>query len=86
MPTKLDHLRQFEEETIDNIDALKPEFIHDWEDEFDDIHEAYDEQGRGEAESQALQELVRREYPDIDDGELVYLMDTLADLWNISMH
>jgi hypothetical protein len=44
---------------LDRIDDLKCEYVWDWEDEFDDIHEAYEEQGRGQAEYQAIEEYVR---------------------------
>jgi hypothetical protein len=67
------------------IDDLKLAFVDsDWEDEFDDYDEAYEEQGRGQAESQAVQELIKREYPDISDDKLVEMMDFLADAWCIS--
>lgn len=82
---KIDHLATFETETVEKIDELKHEFVDDdWLDDFDNLHEAYDEQGRGQAESQAVQELIKREYPKIKDDELVQLMDQLADLWFIS--
>lgn len=88
MATKLEHLSQFEEETTEAIDELIPGYLNDdWEDEFDDINEAYEEQGRGEAESQAILNLIRREYPDgMSDDELVELMDQLADLWSLSFN
>ena len=79
------HLLQFEGEVMTSIDELKHEFINDdWEDEFDDIDEAYEEQGRGQAESQAVQELIKREYPDMKDDALVKMMDFLADFWFLS--
>jgi hypothetical protein len=82
---KLKHLLQFESETIDAIDDSKSDYLDDdWESEFDDIHEAYDEQGRGEAESQAVQDLIRREFPGVSDKELLFLMDELSERWGIS--
>lgn len=83
--TKLEHLSKFESEFCTNRDDLVQDYVDDdWADEFDDIFEAYEETGRGQAESQAVQELIKREYPDIDDDEFVKLMDQLAILWCIS--
>jgi hypothetical protein len=82
---KLDYLNKFEEEVRVNIDDSVGNYLNDdWEDEFEDIFEAYSEQGRGQAESQAVINLIKREFPNIPDDELVKLMDQLADLWNIS--
>lgn len=79
------HLLTFESEAMSAIDDLKLAFVDsDWEDEFDDYDEAYEEQGRGQAESQVVQELIKREYPDISDDKLVEMMDFLADAWCIS--
>lgn len=39
------------------IDEIKPDFLDsDWEEDFDDEYDAYEEMGRGEAESQVLKE------------------------------
>jgi hypothetical protein len=86
MMKRIEHLKTFEEETLAEIDELKHEYVDtDWEDDFDDIHEAYEEQGRGEAEAQAVMNLIRREYPDgMSDTETVALMDELAEAWGIS--
>jgi hypothetical protein len=85
MTTKLDHLKTFESEVHEKIDEYKHEYVDiDWADDFDDIHEAYDEQGRGSAESQAVQELIQHEYPAIDNTELCALMDLLAEEFCIS--
>jgi hypothetical protein len=48
-----------EEDVLANVEELKSEYVSDWEDEFESLEEAYAEQGRGEAESQALRELIR---------------------------
>ena len=85
MSNKLSKLLEHEQDTIDAIDDAKADYIDDdWEDEFDDIHEAYEEQGRGQAESHAVQELIKREFPNIGDDELIDLMDQLADRWGLS--
>jgi DnaJ-domain-containing protein 1 len=83
--TMLDHLKTFEQEVHEKIDEYKHEYVDsDWADDFDDIHEAYDETGRGQAESQAVQELIKNEYPKIRDDDLVKLMDKLAEEFCIS--
>ena len=84
----LEELKKHEKVTMERIDELKPEFVWDWEDEFDDIHEAYEEQGRGEAEYQAVSELIDRVAKESDirlttTKKLEYL-DALADLWSVS--
>jgi hypothetical protein len=79
-----------EAEISEKIDECMPNYIdEDWATEFDDIYEAYDEQGRGEAESQVLGELIReaaqaccRTVP-IGD-EYCDLFDKLAEHWNIT--
>lgn len=83
--TKLEHLLTFEDEASQAVADAIPDYLDDdWEDDFDDEQEAYEEQGRGEAESFAVQGIIKREYPDISDDELVKLMDQLADEWCIS--
>lgn len=85
----LQELRKHESEVLANVDDLKTEFVSDWEDEFDDIHEAYEEQGRGQAESQALMELIDRiakeEGLTVSDDDKIFYMDELADEWGLSL-
>lgn len=59
-----------EEDVHARVDEAKSEYVHDWEDEFEDIHEAYDEQGRGEAESQVLWSMV--------NGAVAAMMPTMS--------
>jgi hypothetical protein len=68
--------------------GLMGEYVKDWEDEFDDIHEAYEEQGRGEAECQVIREAIEAFCKTSDvvltDNEYLEVFDTLADLWGLS--
>ena len=49
-----------EESVHNDVDEAKYDFIDvGWEDEFEDIYEAYEETGRDEAESQTLDNLIR---------------------------
>jgi hypothetical protein len=70
------------------IDEYIPEYVWDWEDEFDDIHEAYEETGRGQAEHQILNEVIAQGAKDLNislsvDGHC-RLFDDLAAHWQIS--
>jgi len=64
----------------ERVDGLKSEYVWDWEDEFDDIHEAYEEQGRGQAEDQALTEAVENCEPaaHLADEDVANLIGRLA--------
>jgi len=80
-------LLKHEDQVMEHIDDLKLEYVDsDWESEFDDYHEAYEEQGRGQAESQAVQELIKEHNPGISDADLVRAMDFLANEWGISFN
>lgn len=75
-----------ENQIYDCISEAMHDYVSDdWEDEFDDIHEAYSEQGRGEAESLVLGEIIRKEYPGISSDDYVDLMQELADRLEISL-
>lgn len=52
------HITDISEDMIlAEIEDIKEEFLDgEWESDFDDVYDAYAEQGRGEAESQILQE------------------------------
>jgi hypothetical protein len=65
----------------EKIDEYKGEYVRDWEDEFDDIHEAYEEQGRGEAEAQAVKEAIDKVFVVICPEEYLRLYDALMDYW-----
>ena len=74
------------EEVHDRLTTLKHEYVWDWEDDFEDIHEAYDEQGRGEAEVQLLTELVNEslkrldlEGPDLSLDEMTQIKRNIAE-------
>ncbi len=71
----------------ERVNDAKPEFVWDWEGDFDDIHEAYEEQGRGEAESQVIQELISSHGGDsLSDDDKVALTDKLADHYGLSLN
>lgn len=73
-----------EEAVRSNVDELKSEYVSDWEDEFDSLDDAYEEQGRGEAENQALRELIREEDANLSLDDYCSLKDKLADHYGLS--
>jgi len=66
------------------VDELRPEYVQDWEDEFDDFEEAYAEQGRGQAESQVIGDLVKGYGPDLSGEAHARLFDRLAEHYGLS--
>jgi len=67
------------------VDELRPDYVNDdWEEDFDDIHEAYIEQGRGQAEGQIITDLVNRYGPDLTSDAHVKLFDQLAEHYGLS--
>lgn len=80
-----------EADVLERIDEAIPDYLDDdWETEFDDVHEAYGETGRGEAESQILHELidagVREFLMPISDDQCCDLFDKLRDHWSLTTH
>ncbi len=78
-----------EESVRSRIDDLIPEFLNDdWEDEFDDINEAYSETGRGEAESQVIQETIKEAMDDtgltLSDDDQYWLSKEMQEFYEIS--
>jgi hypothetical protein len=76
-------------EILSNIDDSKSDYLDDdWADEFDDVHEAYEEQGRGQAESYAVQGIITREAEalgvELLDEEVCEIMETVADEMGLS--
>ena len=73
------------------IDSAIPEYLDDgWEDEFDDIAEAYSETGRGGAGSQVLHEIIREYFqenkitePDTD--QFCEILDALSSEWGVEL-
>jgi hypothetical protein len=63
-----------EEYTQGQIDELvqeaKSEYVYDWEDEFDSLDKAYEEQGRGEAEAQVLYDIIPKNLTSEQKAEL----------------
>ncbi len=88
----LDYIIEENNETNihEQIQDLKTEFIDDgWEDEYEDLDEAYDETGRGGAESQVVNTLIRTacktlnvKEPDTDPYCEIY--DALCEEFNVS--
>ena len=81
--------RNTEAQVIESIDETIPDYLDDdWETEFDDIHEAYLEQGRGEAESHVLWVMIRNASTALEqiilDDEYCDLFDKLAEHWNLN--
>lgn len=72
-----------EEEVGANVDDLKSEYVSDWEDEFETLEEAYEEQGRGEAERQALREIIEEEGVELSLDDFCDLQDKLADHYGL---
>ena len=74
------------EQSVHNeVDNAKSEYVWDWEEEFESLDAAYEEQGRGEAESQVLRDLIYGaggEGLSIDD--YCELQDKLADHYYLS--
>ena len=70
------------------VDEAIPDFLNsDWEDEFEDIYEAYEEQGRGEAESQVLREVMAiYGASDLDIDEYVDLLEEVAEYYGLSLN
>ena len=72
---------------FDMWSELIPEYVRDWEDEFEDVYEAYEEQGRGEAENAVLDKIID-EYVraanvtlSIDEWNIVY--NELKEEWEL---
>ena len=65
-------------EVLERIQESKREYVHDgWEDEFEDLDQAYDEQGRGEAENDILRSLITENcmhLPVEEDRQLYYML------------
>jgi len=55
------------EDSVHNeVDNAKGEYVWDWEDRFESLDDAYEEQGRGEAENLVLSNLIKQ-----NDGEVI---------------
>lgn len=77
------------ENTTDNVQEtiqdMKGEYVWDWEDEFETLDEAYDEQGRGAAESTVLNKLIRDRFPNISVDDHSELFDMLLEHYELSV-
>lgn len=76
-----------QEEVWDKVQEAKSDFLDEnWEEDFDDIDDAYAETGRGEAESQTIVELITMAthgYP-ISDSDHCVLFDKLKEHYELS--
>ena len=76
------------------LGEIIPDYLDDdWEDEFEDMYEANVEQGRGEAESQLLQELTNDAMSSLDlSAEMLSLdeknviFERIAEEYDINYH
>lgn len=82
-----DILNTVDETTIhERVSEAIHDYIDDgWEDEYDDIHEAYQETGRGEADSQVLNEVLSTWQNDngveLSLDDFCDVFERLADEW-----
>lgn len=81
-----------EEDIVSKIDETIPEYLDpDWEDDFGDIYEAYVETGRGEAESQVINEIIEEfglstENRSISDTDLyLEIYDYIKEKYDINV-
>ncbi len=74
-----------EDDILEAVAELIPEFLDDgWEEEYDgDMDEAYIEQGRGEAEGQILNDLIREKDAkyNFSLNDFCEIHDNLKDEW-----
>jgi len=70
----------------ERVQEMKPEYVDGgWEKEFDSLDEAYDETGRGEAESAILDEIINETRVEaINDDDYIKLYDKLKTHYNFS--
>ena len=74
-----------ESDVLAQVDENKEEYIRDWEYEFDNIHEAYEEQGRGQAEAQAISDILTKHFQAIiTSDEFIALSEMLAEHWGLT--
>lgn len=75
----------YEDDIHDAVGELIHDYVDsDWEDEYDSIEECYIETGRGEAESQVLQDIIKETQSDIPLDEYCEVFDRLAEEWNLT--
>ena len=69
-----------------NINDLKPEYLSDgWEDDFEDMEEAYSETGRNSAEYNILETLIRDNCLPLPVQEHSELFDMLVNHYELSI-
>ena len=73
------------EDVYARVDDAKEDYVWDWEDEFDDIEDAYYEKGRGQAESSVVNGIISEYAPsDMDSDDQVILYEILLEHWELS--
>jgi hypothetical protein len=78
-----------EDSVLDAVSESIYDYIDsDWEDEYEDIHEAYGETGRGEAESQILHQIIEGWQKETDTNlsidNFCEVFDILKEEWCLS--
>lgn len=70
----------------DDVDNMKGEYVWDWEDEFDSLEEAYEEQGRCEAETAVLNNIINsiEESLTIDEKEIIF--NSLSEYYYLNIY
>lgn len=72
------------EQIWEEVQGMKSDYLSDdWEDEFDDIEEAYEEQGRNAAEHAILNRLINQHGPPEMNEEFCKLFDKLASYYEL---
>ena len=74
------------QEIYDKIDEAKYSYVNDnWEEEFEDIFDAYNETGRNEAEDEIINEIINNHLSmiGINDNQRLLLYNKLSDYYNI---
>ncbi len=72
------------EDVLDRVQEQKSEYVSDWEDNFEDIDEAYMEQGRGEAENDILEALISENCTNLCAEDHTKMYDRLAIHYEIA--
>lgn len=69
------------------VQEAKSEFLNNnWEEEFNNINDAYDETGRNEAENQVLDSLIKNASKNISDEDYFKVYYKLAEYYDLQIH
>ena len=73
-------------EVHERIQEAKKEYIsEEWEEEFDELDDAYEEQGRGEAENEILRSLIDENCMELPVEEYLKLYYMLANHYELNV-